>query len=85
MSEIVTTISQVNDFMQQIALASNEQSMGINQIAMAVSEMDTVTQQNAALVEESATITANMDDEAHQLANLVSQFKVDEKENTRQA
>ncbi|EPS1293934.1 hypothetical protein ACVBYF_002338 [Proteus mirabilis] len=59
--------------------------MGINQIAMAVSEMDTVTQQNAALVEESATITANMDDEAHQLANLVSQFKVDEKENTRQA
>ncbi|MEY0159569.1 methyl-accepting chemotaxis protein, partial [Providencia manganoxydans] len=85
MSEIVTTISQVNDFMQQIALASNEQSMGINQIAMAVSEMDTVTQQNAALVEESATITANMDDEAHQLANLVCQFKVDEKENTRQA
>ncbi|HEK2837987.1 TPA: methyl-accepting chemotaxis protein [Proteus mirabilis] len=85
MSEIVTTISQVNDFMQQIALASNEQSMGINQIAMAVSEMDTVTQQNAALVEESATITANMDDEAHQLANLVCQFKVDEKENTRHA
>ncbi|WP_413468896.1 methyl-accepting chemotaxis protein [Pseudomonas sp. FME51] len=78
MSEIVTTINQVNDFMQQIALASNEQSMGINQIALAVSEMDTVTQQNAALVEESATITANMDDEAHQLAKLVSQFKVDE-------
>ncbi|EEG83078.1 methyl-accepting chemotaxis protein signaling domain protein [Proteus penneri ATCC 35198] len=78
MSEIVTTINQVNDFMQQIALASNEQSMGINQIALAVSEMDTVTQQNAALVEESAAITANMDDEAHQLAKLVSQFKVDE-------
>ncbi|OAT38872.1 hypothetical protein [Proteus myxofaciens] len=52
--------------------------MGINQIAMAVSEMDTVTQQNAALVEESAVITANMDDEAHQLAQLVSQFKIDE-------
>ncbi|WP_232240039.1 hypothetical protein [Proteus penneri] len=52
--------------------------MGINQIALAVSEMDTVTQQNAALVEESAAITANMDDEAHQLAKLVSQFKVDE-------
>lgn len=78
MSEIVTTITQVNDFMQQIALASNEQSMGINQIAMAVSEMDTVTQQNAALVEESAAITANMDDEAHQLANLVAQFKVED-------
>lgn len=78
MTEIVTTITQVNDFMQQIALASNEQSMGINQIAMAVSEMDTVTQQNAALVEESAVITANMDDEAHQLAQLVSQFKIDE-------
>lgn len=78
MTEIVTTITQVNDFMQQIALASNEQSMGINQIAMAVNEMDTVTQQNAALVEESAAITANMDDEAHQLANLVAQFKVEE-------
>lgn len=82
MSEIVTTINQVNDFMQQIALASNEQSMGINQIALAVSEMDTVTQQNAALVEESAAITANMDDEAHQLAKLVSQFKVDEEKET---
>ncbi|WP_163826507.1 methyl-accepting chemotaxis protein [Proteus vulgaris] len=82
MSEIVTTINQVNDFMQQIALASNEQSMGINQIALAVSEMDTVTQQNAALVEESAAITANMDDEAHQLAKLVSQFKVDEETET---
>lgn len=82
MSEIVTTINKVNDFMQQIALASNEQSMGINQIALAVSEMDTVTQQNAALVEESAAITANMDDEAHQLAKLVSQFKVDEEKET---
>lgn len=56
--------------------------MGINQIALAVSEMDTVTQQNAALVEESAAITANMDDEAHQLAKLVSQFKVDEEKET---
>jgi hypothetical protein len=39
--------------------------------------MDAVTQQNASLVEEAAAASASMQDQAAQLAGVVSQFKLD--------
>jgi hypothetical protein len=43
----------------------------------AIAEMDQVTQQNAALVEEAAAATESMQEQALNLAQAVSVFKLD--------
>lgn len=77
MQDIVASVAQASSIMHEISLASVEQSEGVNQIATAINEMDTVTQRNAALVEESAVITGSMDEQAKQLATMVSVFKLE--------
>ncbi|PJC95278.1 hypothetical protein GQ37_028445, partial [Janthinobacterium sp. BJB1] len=42
----------------------------------AIGQMDAVTQQNAALVEESAAAAESMQHQAHNLAQVVSVFKL---------
>ncbi|MXP48837.1 hypothetical protein FD733_03190 [Pantoea sp. Eser] len=51
MNAIISSVSRVNQLMEHISTASDEQSRGIGQIEQAVTEMDSVTQQNAALVQ----------------------------------
>nr|WP_302180638.1 MULTISPECIES: methyl-accepting chemotaxis protein [Rahnella] len=77
MEKIVSSVSRVNDIMSEIAAASTEQSKGINQIGIAVVQMDSVTQQNAALVQESAAAAASLEEQARQLTEIVSVFKIE--------
>jgi len=76
MSEIVTSITRVTDIMAEISSASNEQSDGIEQVNTAITQMDQVTQQNAALVEESAAAAESLQNQAAQLSDVVSVFKI---------
>ncbi|MFB9242543.1 MCP four helix bundle domain-containing protein [Massilia antarctica] len=76
MDDIVQSIRRVTDIMGDIAAASQEQTLGIEQINQAVAQMDQVTQQNAALVEEAAAASEAMQDQARQLAAVVSVFKL---------
>ncbi len=76
MQEIVASIARVADIMREITAASAEQSSGIEQVNQAVVQMDQVTQQNAALVEESAAAAESMQQQAAQLAEIVSRFRV---------
>ena len=78
MTEVVDSIRDVTVIMADIAAASAEQGQGIEQINQAVTEMDTVTQQNAALVEEAAAAAESMQDQARTLAQIVSQFQLDD-------
>lgn len=78
MKGIVDATMRVTDIMGDIAIASGEQSRGIDQVGLAVAEMDRVTQQNAALVEESATAAAALAEQAGRLRLVVEQFKVRE-------
>ncbi|MGC6386682.1 methyl-accepting chemotaxis protein [Ewingella sp. S1.OA.A_B6] len=80
MEKIVSSVSHVNDIMSEIAAASTEQSKGISQIGTAVVQMDSVTQQNAALVQESAAAAASLEEQARQLTEIVSVFKIEGKE-----
>jgi methyl-accepting chemotaxis protein len=77
MDEIVTSVKHVTDIMSEITAAGREQESGIEQINQAISEMDTVTQQNAALVEEAAAASESLQDQAKELAAVVSVFKLD--------
>jgi methyl-accepting chemotaxis protein len=76
MGEIVGSVQRVTDIIGQITAATGEQRSGIGQINQAISQMDQVTQQNAALVEEAAAASAAMQDQAQQLARVVSVFKL---------
>ena len=78
MDEIVASVKRVTDIMSEISSASGEQEAGIEQINQAIGAMDAVTQQNAALVEEAAAAAESLQDQATELAQTVSIFKVDE-------
>jgi methyl-accepting chemotaxis protein len=76
MSEMVASVKRVTDIMGEIAVASQEQSAGIEQINKAITEMDNATQQNAALVEEAAASSQLLEDQAEKLSRAGSQFKM---------
>ncbi|MGV8900550.1 MAG: methyl-accepting chemotaxis protein [Burkholderiaceae bacterium] len=76
MDDIVSSVKQVADIMGQITAASQEQSAGIEQVNQAIGQMDAMTQQNAALVEQAAAAAESMQDQAAELAQAVSVFKL---------
>jgi len=78
MSEIVGSVRRVTDIIGEITAATDEQSAGIGQINAAINQMDQVTQQNAALVEEAAAASNAMHEQAGQLLQAVSVFKLAE-------
>jgi methyl-accepting chemotaxis protein len=80
MDEVVASVKRVTDIMSEIANASQEQSAGIEQVNLSIIEMDSVTQQNAALVEEAAAAAQSLQDQASELAHVVSIFKLVEGE-----
>ncbi|WP_409269694.1 methyl-accepting chemotaxis protein [Massilia sp. BHUDP2] len=80
MDEVVTSVKRVTDIMSEIANASAEQSAGIEQVNLSIIEMDSMTQQNAALVEEAAAAAQSLQDQASELARVVSIFKLSEGE-----
>ncbi len=85
MDEVVASVKRVTDIMSEIANASQEQSAGIEQVNLSIIEMDSMTQQNAALVEEAAAAAQSLQDQASELAHVVSIFKLVEGEEAHQA
>ncbi|MEA9789585.1 methyl-accepting chemotaxis protein [Xanthomonas campestris pv. raphani] len=76
MAEIVASVQRVTDIMGEISAASQEQSSGIEQVNLTVTQMDEATQQNAALVEEATAAARSMEEQAGQLSDAVSIFKL---------
>ncbi|MCD7098602.1 methyl-accepting chemotaxis protein [Stenotrophomonas sp. MMGLT7] len=76
MGEIVTSVQRVTDIMAEISAASQEQSAGIEQVNQTVTQMDETTQQNAALVEEATAAARAMAEQASQLSETVSVFRL---------
>ena len=62
---------KVEQLVDGIAAASQEQSQGIGQVNIAVSEMDKVTQQTAANAEESAAAAEELNAQAEQMKGYV--------------
>ena len=79
MDEVVASVKRVNAIITDIAVASNEQNVGLDQINDAIAQMDAVTQQNAALVEQAAAAAESMKEQAATLKEAVSVFKIHER------
>jgi methyl-accepting chemotaxis protein len=76
LAEITVQAKKVNELMDEIAAASQEQSQGISQINKAISQMEAVTQQNAANAEESASASEELNAQAGNLREIVQQLVV---------
>ena len=77
LGEIVTAAAKVNDIVSEIAVASQEQSRGIEQVNTAVAEMDKVVQTAASNAEESSSAAEELASQSEELSSLVQRFELD--------
>ena len=82
LDSIVTGSSKVAEFLGEIASASKEQAQAIDQITEGLDQIDQVTQGNTASAEESASAAEELAGQAQQLKAMISQFKLDESDDT---
>ncbi len=75
MDAIVTSVQHLTRMLGDIALASGEQSQGIEQINRSVGLIDDSTQQNAARVEQAAAAARLLSEQAQGLLGAVSVFQ----------
>lgn len=75
--QVVISVKKVTDIVAEMSSATQEQSAGLDEINRAIAQMDQVTQQNAALVEQAAAAAESLQEQAGNLAQTVSVFKLD--------
>jgi methyl-accepting chemotaxis protein len=73
---LVVQVKEVSHLISDIAMSSEQQSMGIAQVDQAVSQLDQGTQQNAALVEESSAAALSLSEQARRLQESVGSFRL---------
>lgn len=78
MKGVIENVTEMNNILVQIQQASSEQADGISQINIAISQIDTTTQQNASLVEESLAASQMLSEQAVNMLQVVSVFKIKE-------
>ncbi|WP_374673257.1 methyl-accepting chemotaxis protein [Ideonella sp.] len=76
MSSIVTRVQQVDALVQEITVASVQQSAGIEQVGRAIGQLEGLTHQNASMVEQSTAAAQSMRDQAGSLAQAVAVFRL---------
>jgi len=74
--EVQQAVKRVSEIIGSIALATDQQGLGVEQVSHAVGQMDRVTQQNAALVEQAAAAAQSLDEQAMKLSQMVAVFTV---------
>jgi methyl-accepting chemotaxis protein len=74
LSEITIQAKKVNELMDEIAAASQEQTQGIGQINKAIAQMEKVTQMSASSAEECASSSEELSAQALNLKDIVQQL-----------
>ncbi len=78
MNLIVASIQNVATIINEITMASQDQSNGIVEVNHAIRQMDEMTQQNAALVEQAAAAAESLEEQAQNLSAAVNIFKLND-------
>lgn len=74
--DIQDKIDVTSKLMDDISTTALEQQAGVQQVNKAITDMDAVTQQNAALVEHTSASSSSLLNQAEELVNAMSFFKV---------
>ncbi|WP_164736559.1 methyl-accepting chemotaxis protein [Pararhodobacter zhoushanensis] len=82
---IIERVSNIDQLIGGIATGSREQSAGLGEINVGVSQLDQVTQQNAAMVEEVTAAATTLNTESSALTQIVSRFRLNDSEVSRDA
>jgi len=82
-TQIVASITQVSDMIENINNAASEQTIGMDQISQSIVQLDDITQRNAALVEEAAAASQSMSERADDLHRGVKKFIIRKSGNRR--
>ncbi|MDI9697317.1 Cache 3/Cache 2 fusion domain-containing protein [Burkholderia cenocepacia] len=77
MRDIVSRVDQVRTLIGEISAASREQSTGIEQVNLAVTQIGDATQQNARLISDAERAAVALRDQAAQLSDAVSVFRLE--------
>lgn len=70
--EVTEKAQKTSELVNEIAVASREQAEGIAQVSTALTQLDQVTQRNAASAEESASSSQEMNAQAEQMKEMIS-------------
>ncbi len=76
LASIVASVTQVESIVSEIAVASQQQSTGIEQVSKAIMQMDEITQQNAALAEQACATSEASLNKTEEMSTLVAFFKM---------
>lgn len=76
LTEIDQLVRVINEHMDAIAVAAQEQSAGLAEINHAVNHLDQATQKNAAMVEEMNAAGVGLANESNRLRGLLAGFKI---------
>ncbi|MBF2714909.1 methyl-accepting chemotaxis protein [Agrobacterium vitis] len=76
LTQIGGFVTKIDDNIDAITKAAEEQAIGLQQISSSVNSLDQMTQQNAAMVEETNAISQTLADGAISLAALVNRFQL---------
>ncbi len=78
LATLIPSIQKTTELVQEISLASHEQSMGAEQVNQVIQQLDQVTQQTAAGAESVASAAEELAAQAGQLRNSINFFKINE-------
>lgn len=76
LASIERYVLSINQHMEAITSAANEQAIGISEINSTVGHLDQLTQQNAAMVQQSNSATEGLAHEASALRQITAKFKL---------
>ncbi|MGG1948299.1 Cache 3/Cache 2 fusion domain-containing protein [Trinickia sp. NRRL B-1857] len=76
MRGITARVNEVRSIIADIAVASRQQSVGIEQVGMSIAQIGEATQQNAALLDAAADVARTLETQAADLDGAVSTFKL---------
>ncbi|WP_053070575.1 PAS domain-containing methyl-accepting chemotaxis protein [Halomonas sp. PR-M31] len=74
---VIKAVATINQLIEEISIASREQSQGLQQINAAVVEMDQATQQNASRVQHSTEVNTLLTGQVNTLRNAISSLRVE--------
>ncbi|MHC9237374.1 methyl-accepting chemotaxis protein [Pseudooceanicola sp. 502str34] len=77
LKRIVGSITEIADYIGEVARAGEEQSLGLAEVNRAVTQIDQVTQETAAMFEETNSAAHALADRAQGLARTAEHFRLD--------
>ena len=75
LNQIVESVSEVKELMDAMAIAGEQQAVGVEEINRSMVSMDSITQKNALMVTQVANASVAMKDEVETLNAQLSFFK----------